>query len=347
MTTIRLEISYDGAGFSGWAAQPGMRTVQGELEAALATILGEPVWLTVAGRTDAGVHAWGQVASFRTGAEVPADLARRLNGVGPDDLARAGSRAGRRRLRRPPRRALANLLLPDPPPRLPEPVRARTGALVAACRWISGRWRSAPPRSSAATTSPPSPRPRATTSASSARCCGRSGSRSRRDRLLLDRGRRLHAQHGEDPGRHHARGRLGRRTVAEFDGACSGAPPASMQGKRSPPTASTSPRSPTRGRHRHRRIDRDEGPADQRRRHQRPGAPCPAPRAAPDRGDRGPRDRPRLEPQRHRAQHHHPLAADGRGGRLRRRLQRLRHRRHPGRLRPLRRPRPARARSPT
>ncbi len=87
MTTIRLEISYDGAGFRGWAAQPGIRTVQGELEAALETILRDRVSLTVAGRTDAGVHAWGQVASFRTGAEVPGDLARRLNGLGPDDLA--------------------------------------------------------------------------------------------------------------------------------------------------------------------------------------------------------------------------------------------------------------------
>ena len=82
MATIRLEISYDGAGFRGWAAQPGMRTVQGELEAALETILRDPVSLTVAGRTDAGVHAWRQVASFRTGAEVPAGFARRLNGVG-------------------------------------------------------------------------------------------------------------------------------------------------------------------------------------------------------------------------------------------------------------------------
>ncbi len=86
MTTVRLEIEYDGAGFRGWAAQPGMRTVQGELEAALARVLPEPVSLTVAGRTDAGVHAWGQVAGFRTGAEVPGDLARRLNGVGPDDI---------------------------------------------------------------------------------------------------------------------------------------------------------------------------------------------------------------------------------------------------------------------
>ncbi len=86
MGTIRLEIEYDGSGFRGWAVQPSMRTVQGELEEALKTILGEPVKLTVAGRTDAGVHAWGQVASFRTGAEVPGDLARKLNGVGPDDL---------------------------------------------------------------------------------------------------------------------------------------------------------------------------------------------------------------------------------------------------------------------
>jgi tRNA pseudouridine38-40 synthase len=85
--TVRLDIEYDGAGFRGWAAQPGLRTVQGELEAALATVLREPAQLTVAGRTDTGVHALGQVASFETGAEVPEDLARRLNGVGPDDVA--------------------------------------------------------------------------------------------------------------------------------------------------------------------------------------------------------------------------------------------------------------------
>lgn len=61
--------------------------MQGELEAALATVLREPVQLTVAGRTDTGVHALGQVASFVTEAEVKEDLARRLNGVGPDDIA--------------------------------------------------------------------------------------------------------------------------------------------------------------------------------------------------------------------------------------------------------------------
>jgi tRNA pseudouridine38-40 synthase len=85
--SFRLDIEYDGSRFSGWASQPGLRTVQDELEAALQTVLRERVELTVAGRTDAGVHAWGQVASFRTGAEVPADLTRRLNGLVPDDIA--------------------------------------------------------------------------------------------------------------------------------------------------------------------------------------------------------------------------------------------------------------------
>ncbi len=84
---MRLDIEYDGSGFRGWAKQPGLRTVQGELEAALATVLREPVELTVAGRTDTGVHALSQVASFVTEADVPTDLARRLNGLGPRDIA--------------------------------------------------------------------------------------------------------------------------------------------------------------------------------------------------------------------------------------------------------------------
>jgi len=86
MPTVRLDIEYDGSGFRGWARQPGLRTVQGELETALATVLREAIDLTVAGRTDTGVHARGQVASFDTPAEPPADLARSLNGLGPDDI---------------------------------------------------------------------------------------------------------------------------------------------------------------------------------------------------------------------------------------------------------------------
>jgi len=87
VTTVRLDIEYDGAGFRGWARQPELRTVQGVLEAALAQILRDDVQLTVAGRTDTGVHALGQVASFATDAPMPPDLARNLNGVTPEDVA--------------------------------------------------------------------------------------------------------------------------------------------------------------------------------------------------------------------------------------------------------------------
>lgn len=86
MTTVRLDLEYDGAGFRGWARQPSLRTVQGVLEAGLAQILREQVELSVAGRTDTGVHALGQVASFATEATLPADLARNLNGVTPPDV---------------------------------------------------------------------------------------------------------------------------------------------------------------------------------------------------------------------------------------------------------------------
>ncbi|AJW39904.1 tRNA pseudouridine synthase A [Rhodococcus sp. B7740] len=63
-TRFRLDISYDGTHFSGWARQPGIRTVCGVLEEAFTTVLRQRIELTVAGRTDAGVHATGQVAHF-------------------------------------------------------------------------------------------------------------------------------------------------------------------------------------------------------------------------------------------------------------------------------------------
>lgn len=97
---VRLDFAYDGTDFSGWAAQPARRTVEAELSAALTTVLRapEPVRLTVAGRTDAGVHARGQVAHADVDAEAwgrlpgrsdraPGQAAvSRLRGVLPKDI---------------------------------------------------------------------------------------------------------------------------------------------------------------------------------------------------------------------------------------------------------------------
>jgi tRNA pseudouridine38-40 synthase len=81
--TARLDLEYDGTEFAGWSAQPGLRTVQAEVERGLATILRADVALTVAGRTDRGVHAWGQVASYEGD---PAEV-RALNAVLANDVA--------------------------------------------------------------------------------------------------------------------------------------------------------------------------------------------------------------------------------------------------------------------
>ena len=92
-----MQLAYDGTGFRGWAAQrdPSIRTIEGELSAVLADVIGEPVKLSVAGRTDAGVHARGQVASFVTeSARAVETLRDAINGrLGPEVVALAVRRA--------------------------------------------------------------------------------------------------------------------------------------------------------------------------------------------------------------------------------------------------------------
>src|SRR5208282_1912730 len=80
LLTWKLTVAYDGADFSGWQIQPGERTIQGELQAALGRVTGEAPLPQGSGRTDAGVHALGQVASFELEANIPDDnLMRALN----------------------------------------------------------------------------------------------------------------------------------------------------------------------------------------------------------------------------------------------------------------------------
>lgn len=94
LVRVRLDLAYDGTDYNGWATQPGLPTVQGALEAGLEMIIRRPVRTVVAGRTDAGVHARGQVVHFdlteaewqgvtrgREGLEPSSTLVRRLTGA--------------------------------------------------------------------------------------------------------------------------------------------------------------------------------------------------------------------------------------------------------------------------
>lgn len=85
--TIRLVLRYDGTDFHGWQIQPGLRTVQEVLEAALGQLTGNRPSTTASGRTDAGVHALGQVVHFHTGSRhAPATFVKALNALLPPDV---------------------------------------------------------------------------------------------------------------------------------------------------------------------------------------------------------------------------------------------------------------------
>lgn len=87
LENIKLTISYDGTDYHGWQRQPGRVTIQGQLEEVLMRIMGEKIRLQAAGRTDAGVHALGQVANFRANCRLSeAELLRALNAMLPFDI---------------------------------------------------------------------------------------------------------------------------------------------------------------------------------------------------------------------------------------------------------------------
>ncbi len=84
---IRIEISYDGTEYHGWQVQPGLPTIQGELEQVLASIEAAPVKVEGSGRTDAGVHALAQVAAFSLENPIPApNLIKAMNRLLPRDI---------------------------------------------------------------------------------------------------------------------------------------------------------------------------------------------------------------------------------------------------------------------
>ena len=87
MITYKLQVEYDGTAYAGWQRQPGLPTIQSALEDALSQITQCPVSTVAAGRTDAGVHALGQVVSFHSAKPLaPSEWTRALNGILPKDI---------------------------------------------------------------------------------------------------------------------------------------------------------------------------------------------------------------------------------------------------------------------
>lgn len=88
MRNIKLTIEYDGTGYHGWQIQPKFPTIQGILQEEIGVITGERIFLIASGRTDAGVHALGQVANFRTESRISLGAIKRgVNSLLPDNIA--------------------------------------------------------------------------------------------------------------------------------------------------------------------------------------------------------------------------------------------------------------------
>ncbi len=87
MRNIVMKLAYDGTDYFGWQIQPSLRTIQGTLEEKISQIVGHPAKVVGAGRTDAGVHAIGQVANFKTDTNIPLNsLKKGINSLLPEDI---------------------------------------------------------------------------------------------------------------------------------------------------------------------------------------------------------------------------------------------------------------------
>ncbi len=211
----KLTLEYDGTDFIGWARQPGLRTVQEEVERALRTVLGEtsttgePLTLTVAGRTDRGVHAWEQVAGYAHEAVDP----RRLNSLLGEDisvLAAEPAAEGFDARRTAIGRTYCYRLLTR---RVAQRAGAPLRAVVAAPARSRGARRvreRAPRHARLHRLHAHRDRPRALRAKDPRRRVAPSGrGRDRGHARAVDRGGHVHAPHGAHPRGHDARGRLG------------------------------------------------------------------------------------------------------------------------------------------
>ena len=141
LQTWKLTLAYDGTDFQGWQVQPGLPTIQGQLQAALGRVTGESPLPQGSGRTDAGVHALAQVASFALRAPIPpGNLLRAVNRTLPPSIRISEAKNGAKHLSCAPFSDRQNLRIPYPArdrfsafplPAVPRPLRLRLP--VAAC----------------------------------------------------------------------------------------------------------------------------------------------------------------------------------------------------------------------
>ena len=173
---IKLTLEYDGTAFHGWAAQPGLRTVERTVREALGSLFSVVEGLAVAGRTDTGVHALGNVVSVDVGGGPPVErVPEALNSLVARRRGRYRCRGGAAGLPRAPLGPLAQLSLPHPPPARAVAARGAPELVVPTPDQSRRPRRLRRSPATASTTSAPSRPPTRSTTSSCVRCSRRPG----------------------------------------------------------------------------------------------------------------------------------------------------------------------------